>query len=120
MLRPNNTMPARDGFNGHCRRRTSVVLAIALGGVALAGCDDYLERSDTLTLGVGDAIAVNKATQTIERWPHAARQDRWLSDGERGRRAVGSYRNGKLANPAKAAANAGDATTAATGADATD
>lgn len=65
-----------------------------LCGLALfaAGCDDYLERRDTITLGVGDSVSVNKATQTINRWPRAARQDRWVSDGERARIAVSRYR----------------------------
>lgn len=67
---------------------------VLLCGVALfaAGCDDYLERRDTITLGVGDAVSVNKATQTINRWPRAAREDRWVSDGERARIAVSRYR----------------------------
>ncbi len=67
--------------------------------VLLSGCDDYLERRDTITLGVGDSVAVNKATQTINRWPAAARQDRWLSDGERARSAVSRYRSRTVTPP---------------------
>ncbi len=68
--------------------------------VLLSGCDDYLERRDTITLGVGDSVAVNKATQTINRWPAEARQDRWLSDGERARSAVSRYRSRTVTPPA--------------------
>lgn len=68
------------------------LLAIAPLFVISGGCDDYLDRRETVTLGVGDSIEVNKATQSIDRWPHASRQDRWLSDGERARIAVENYR----------------------------
>ncbi len=72
----------------------------ATASVLLGGCDDYLERRDTITLGVGDSVAVNKATQTVNRWPSAARQDRWLSDGERARSAVSRYRSRTVTPPA--------------------
>jgi len=68
------------------------VLAIAPLLVISGGCDDYLDRRETVTLGVGDSIEVNKATQSINRWPYASHQDRWLSDGERARIAVENYR----------------------------
>lgn len=77
-----------------------LALAVAMVvSVVAGGCDDYLERRDTITLGVGDAIAVNKATQTINRWPAAARQDRWVSDGERARIAVSRYRRRDVPDP---------------------
>ncbi|MEZ5899070.1 MAG: hypothetical protein AB7S74_13015 [Hyphomicrobium sp.] len=75
------------------------VLAAAVVA-ALGGCDDYLERRDTITLGVGDSIAVNNATQTINRWPAAAKRDRWLWDGERARSAVSRYRSRTVTPPA--------------------
>lgn len=85
-------------------RRNSGVRALGAGivlaaGLATAGCEDYLDRRDTMTLGVGDAVAVNKATQTINRWPASARKDRWQSDGERARAAVSRYRAGKVYPP---------------------
>ncbi len=76
-------------------------IAMAALATMTAGCDDYLDRRETITLGAGDANAVNRATQTIDRWPQAARHDRWLSDGERGRRAVQAYRNGTIGDPTK-------------------
>lgn len=66
---------------------------------AAGGCDDYLDRSDTITLGVGDATDGNKAIQTINRWPDASRQDRWRSDGERARSAIARYRLNKVTPP---------------------
>lgn len=87
--------------NKSCRpsgRKLAVALAMTAAAVT-AGCEDYLERRDTITLGVGDAVAVNKATQTISRWPAAAREDRWLSDGERARIAQTRYRNRTVPSP---------------------
>ena len=72
----------------------SVIVSIVAGG-----CEDYMERRDTMTLGVGDSVAFNKATQTINRWPSAARQDRWLSDGERARIAETRYRRRAVPSP---------------------
>ena len=66
-------------------------LAIGLS-IAAGGCQEYLDRRDTVSLGVGDAIAVNKAAQTIERFPEAANHTRWRSDGERARIGIERYR----------------------------
>ena len=76
------------------------VYAAALGlSIAVGGCQEYLDHRDTITLGVGDAIAVNKATQTIEHFPEAANSTRWRSDGERARIAVERYRSRTIPNP---------------------
>lgn len=82
-------------------RPAQVALTVVLTAAALGGCDDYLDRRDTLTLGVGDAVEVNKATQTINRWPETARRDRWYSDGERAQIAVERYRTRSLRSPLK-------------------
>lgn len=75
------------------------LMAIVAGAALAGGCDEYLHRRDTMTLGAGDAIATNKATQTINRWPRAAYQDRWVVDGERARLAVHRYRIDEVKNP---------------------
>lgn len=72
-----------------------IVMAAAVSG----GCEDYLDRRDTVTRGAGESVAFNKATQTIDRWPRAARRDRWNSDGERARLAVERYRKGTVTPP---------------------
>lgn len=71
----------------------------ALATLGAGGCEDYAERRDTLTLGVGDSVAFNKAAQTINRWPAAAREDRWLSDGERARISQSRYRRRAVPSP---------------------
>lgn len=86
------------------QNKTRMRLAVALSaagvtGILVSGCNEYLERRDGISLSAGDAIATNKATQTINRWPEAARQDRWLSDGERARIAESRYRRRAVPSP---------------------
>jgi hypothetical protein len=85
--------------NRHLLRTCIALTAAGLASVLLAGCNEYLERRDTISLSAGDAIAANKAVQTINRWPDAARQDRWLSDGERARIAESRYRRRAVPSP---------------------
>lgn len=96
---------------------TAVLVAMA---VITGGCQEYLERSDTMTLGVADATETNKAIQTITRWPKASRQDRWVSDGQRANAAMVRYHAGKATAPkglsGKSGAAAGDASAADAGA----
>lgn len=89
---------------------TSVIVASA---AILGGCEDYLDRRDTATRGAGESIAFNKATQTIDRWPKAARRDRWNSDGERARLAIDRYRKSTVTPPPAVGSSA---TTTASGA----
>lgn len=84
---------ANEGLNGRALARAA---AVAIVSLAVAGWDQYLDRSDTITYGVGDSVAVNRATQTIERWPPASRYDRWATDGERSRLAIEKYRRREI------------------------
>ena len=110
--------------NSAARKTVAGKLAISAFIVAMPTgngfCQDYLERRDTITLGVGDATETNKAIQTITRWPKASRQDRWVSDGQRASAAMVRYHAGKAAAPkalsGKSAAAAGDAPAADAGA----
>ena len=51
--------------------RRTIVITITLSTLVLAGCldDRYLARRDSVTLGVGNSVASNKATHTIHPWP---------------------------------------------------
>jgi hypothetical protein len=80
--------------------------AIFLASTAmLGGCFDpdherYLRRSDTITLGAGDAVAHNKAVQVIDPWPAWAGYDRIDMDGQRAYLAVKRYQQDKVKEPA--------------------
>lgn len=76
-----------------------ILAGLLLAALGAGGCNEYLDRRDTVTLGAGNANAVNKATQTINRWPRVAGEDRWLSDGERARLAAMRYRTDRVKDP---------------------
>jgi hypothetical protein len=59
----------------------------------------YLRRSDTITLGAGDAVAHNIAVQTINPWPHWARNDRINMEGKRAALAIKRYQENKSITP---------------------
>ena len=82
------------------------IIVVVSAAVITSGCEEYLDRRDTVTRGAGESVAFNKATQTIDRWPAAARRDRWNSDGERARLAVDRYRTGKTIPPAEVGSSA--------------
>lgn len=111
MPRQNRTAPTARS------RSASMLIAIALTA-ALGGCQEYLDRSDTITLGVADATENNKAVHTITRWPKASRHDRWRTDGERSRTAIARYRANKVIPPrtlsGKVGAGSSEAPVAAT------
>lgn len=58
------------------------------------GCmnNEYLERRDTISIGVGDAVAHNRAVQTINPRPNHAYRTRLSHDGARMNNAMESYR----------------------------
>lgn len=92
-------------------KRASALTVAAFG---LCGCQEHFDRRDTISYAVGDSVALNKQTQTIERWPEASRYDRWSSDGERARLATEKYRKRELKNPVTdEAATGSPATTSA-------
>jgi hypothetical protein len=82
------------------------IIAVAAAAIMIGGCEEYLDRRDTVTRGAGESVAFNKATQTIDRWPAVARRDRWNSDGERARLAVDRYRTGNTIPPAAVGSSA--------------
>ena len=57
------------------------LLAVLL--TSLAGCADYANHRDTVTLAAGDAVAANAAIQTIDPWPRGAERTVILADGRR-------------------------------------
>jgi hypothetical protein len=73
-------------------------------GVWLAGCSDtslskYLDRTDTITIGAGDAIAANKVTEVVDPWPAASGNKNIAFNGDKMQAAVQRYRTGKVIQP---------------------
>jgi hypothetical protein len=61
--------------------------------------DWSLRRSDTITLGAGDAVAHNIAVHTINPWPSWARNDRISMEGNRAALAIKRYQENKSIPP---------------------
>ncbi len=60
----------------------------------------YFQRSDTVTLGAGNARDVNAATHIIDPWPRHVGNRRIPGNGDRLSRAVERYRQGSYRPPA--------------------
>jgi len=89
--------------------RHIIAFAVLVGGSfagsgALAWDQDpfamYFQRADKITLGAGDAKAVNAATHVIDPWPRYVGNRRIPGNGDRLSRAVERYRQGSYRQPA--------------------
>jgi hypothetical protein len=63
---------------------------------ALAGCVDYLEHRDTVTLRAGDAQAWNRTVHTADPWPPHAMNNDIMGDGPRTARVIQRYSTGNV------------------------
>ena len=73
--------------------------ALVLGSV-LAGCSDiYYDRRETIAFGAEDAVATNKAVQTIDPWPRAAANRDISVNGAVVESAIERYRMGRVIPP---------------------
>lgn len=70
--------------------RTGAILMLS-AGLVLAGCADYSNHRDTITLRAGDAIAADRAIQTIDPWPPAAFRTTTRYDGRRIERTMDRF-----------------------------
>jgi hypothetical protein len=59
----------------------------------------YYDRRDSISLGAGDAIAINKAVQTVDPWSRASTNTRLAFDGQRMQTAIERHRLGKTLPP---------------------
>lgn len=83
------------------RKRLAAFAGLTIVTSGLAGCydDTYRARRDTVTLGAGDAVAVNQVTQTIDPWPPYTKNDQISVDGNRLSAAVQRYQQNKSIPP---------------------
>ncbi len=88
-------------FKKHVRRVVSVS-ALALLAISQGAWDYECERCDRtefVTRGVGDAVEVNKATQTIDPWPAHAKNRRLIYNGKRIGLAIQRYEGNRVLPP---------------------
>lgn len=76
-----------------------VVTMATLGGCQERKYNRYLHARDTISLGAGDAVAYNKALQTIDPWPAHARKTRQTTDGKRMHLGMTRYQDNKSLEP---------------------
>ena len=65
----------------------------------LAGCAEYFDRRDTITLDGGDALATDRVTQMVDPWPLESADHNIAFNGERMQRAVERYRTNRVIPP---------------------
>lgn len=97
-------------------RPALVVLGAALLVSALSACtEDHFARRDTITVGAGDAVAVNAAQQTRDTMPASARRTALKHDANRLNKAMERYRNPEVDEGGEEAAEDGEDNESITG-----
>ncbi|MGO9486946.1 MAG: hypothetical protein ACLPX9_20645 [Rhodomicrobium sp.] len=75
-----------------------VLMAASLGAWDLE-CSSCGDRTEFVTRGVGDAIDVNKATQTIDPWPPYVKNRKLNMSGQRAGLAMDRYQANRVLRP---------------------
>jgi hypothetical protein len=73
--------------------------ALGLTLASLAGCSEYLRRSELISPYGGDAVNGNKVVQMVDPWPRASARREIAYDGIVMRRAVERYHSGTVIPP---------------------
>jgi len=74
-------------------------LALAALLAALAGCSEYLDRRDTISLNGGNSVASNKVSQMVDPWPRDSANKNIAFSGARMETAVERYRTNRVIQP---------------------
>jgi len=85
---------------GKLTLKAATLLAV-VSTVTLSACydDSYYARRDSVTLGAGDAVHVNKVTHTIDPWPSHAQNDKIDPDAKRMGLAIQRYQQNRSIEP---------------------
>src|SRR5262249_26540066 len=88
--------PGMEPINRRLGLRATAATLILAAGMALGACTsdqthEYLAHTDKVTSGAGDAVAANKAVQTIEPWPVHSQKTQIDMDGKRAAAASKRY-----------------------------
>jgi len=67
--------------------------------LVLAGCSEYLDRTDTMTWQSGNAMQTNKVTQMVDPWPAVSANRDIAFDGATMATAMTRYRTGRVVQP---------------------
>lgn len=75
----------------------AAAFAAVLAGVA--GCSEYVDRRDMISIAGGDAVQSDKVTQMVDPWPRHAADRNIAYDGAVIEGAVSRYRSGNVIRP---------------------
>ncbi|MBS0535012.1 MAG: hypothetical protein JSR72_13220 [Proteobacteria bacterium] len=81
------------------KMKASRHLAIILAAASLAGCSEYLDRTDTMSRQSGNAIQTEKLTQMVDPWPVASAERNIAFDGAVMEAGMTRYRTGRVIQP---------------------
>lgn len=85
------------------RSRIKLATIALIAATALAGCSDmYLDRRESISLSVGDAVATNKVTHMVDPWPAHSADRNIAFNGEKMQSAIERYRTNKVTPPVNA------------------
>lgn len=76
-----------------------VTIPAAASLLALAGCSEYLHRTDTMSWQSGNAVQTNKVTQMVDPWPAVSANRDIAFDGAVMGTAMTRYRTGRVIQP---------------------
>ena len=74
-------------------------LALAALMTALAGCSEYLDRRDTISLNGGNSVASNEVSQMVDPWPRDSANKNIAFSGAKMESAVERYRTNRVIQP---------------------
>jgi hypothetical protein len=83
------------------RRSNNLLRTLAFAALvaALAGCSEYLDRRETISLGGGDSVSTNKVSQMVDPWPRASADRNIAFNGAKMETAVERYRTNRVIPP---------------------
>src|SRR5215813_8684314 len=79
--------------------RMALALLLLAGARGASADEEYLARRDSITPGVGNAAAHNRAVHTIDPWPRYVGNDRINIDGRRIQLGMRRYQANKSIPP---------------------
>jgi hypothetical protein len=74
-------------------------LALATLFAMLAGCSEYFDNRDAISLNGGNSVATNEATQMVDPWPRESADRNIAYNGDKMQSAVERYRTNKVTPP---------------------
>lgn len=80
-------------------RPFSKALLVCAAAGLLAGCSEYTDRRDLISIHGGNAVQTNKVTQMIDPWPRASADRSIAYNGEVMESAYTRYRTGRVTPP---------------------